>query len=330
MVVTLADPPFISHADWAGRSVAIPDVLAELDEQRRGHALHGKAHGQARTANLVVIAQRDQEEEVAAKLRQLREHTPSRTIVLTVDPGKELDAWIQVDCDMAPGLDELCLCHDRIVLHASDEAIEHASSLVDQLLMPDLPLLLWLPGDEDVTEADGLLARADIVIIDARELELARAVERGLAALRHNPAVADLEWGRLAYWRRRIAAAFEDPAARVVAAGATTLEMVWRGTSQAGPMLLAGWAGARLGWTAGKLRERLKLDHDGTKPATGRLDEVAFRSSDGEVVLRRLPGDIDRHADVLAVTLRSQPDFVQGYAEALAELDKLLKDWPDA
>lgn len=322
------EPSFLSAADWQGRGVTIPGVIAELDAQRKLHTAGEKAHGQARTVNLVVIATPELEQQVARGLAALRELSPSRTIVLTTDRGAELDAWLQIVCGMTDDPGRPALCHDRVILHAPAAAMEHASSLVDQLLVPDLPLFLWLPGDRPVTAANGLLGRADMVVIDARDLAPAGAVERGLAALRENSATFDLEWGRLAYWRRRIAAAFEAPQARPVAARCEEIEIVWRGTTQIGPLLIAAWAGARLGWSPQVLNRRLTLDHEGSKPAQGRLEEVAFRSRDDQVVLQRLPGGVDRHKDIFSVALRGHPDYTNGYAEALTLLEGLLEDWP--
>lgn len=182
-------------------------------------------HVAARTSvmNLVVVARRPElGERAAATIAALTGRHPSRTIVVTaLDPDGPawLDARIEAVC-VLPREDAPETCSEFIYLRAGGEAGRRLGAIVTPLLIHDLPVTLWWPGNPPFEsppfeEAIGL---ADRLIVDGsgwsgdgldRLAALARLGERPNA-----PAIFDFAFIRQSRWREAMAAAFDLPVLR--------------------------------------------------------------------------------------------------------------------
>lgn len=122
-----------------------------------------------------------------------REH-PSRIIVTTDGSARSdrLDAELHIG-DEVPG--------EIIALKFHGELVDHRSSTLLPLLLPDSPVIAWWPGEAPeplIEDAVGSLAQRRITDAMGAADPLARLLERaeGLA-----PGDTDLTWTRLTPWR---------------------------------------------------------------------------------------------------------------------------------
>ena len=104
-------------------------------------------------------------------LAGLAERHPSRTIVLVPRPDAEdgLDASVEVDCFSAGGLRQVCT--ETIRLRLGGNRSEAPASVVEPLLLPDLPVFLRWRGLPPFGERpfEQLVDTVDRLIVDSTE-----------------------------------------------------------------------------------------------------------------------------------------------------------------
>ncbi len=169
--------------------------------------------------NLVVVARRPEySERCAATMQMLTGRHPSRTIVIqSADPDGPswLDARIEAHC-VLPRPDAPETCAETIQVTCGGEAGRHLSAIATPLVVHDLPVTVWWPGEPPFREraAIDLLAGADRLIVDASSWSgdgLGRL--RDMAELVDTTpiAVSDFALIRQSRWREAIASIFDDP-----------------------------------------------------------------------------------------------------------------------
>ena len=232
--VILLDPPrpgeptlrWQSHAQSIdeieqelGRIWAQPNLM--LGEDGESDAAGGR-HIAARTSvlNLVVIARQPETGERAAQtISRLTGRNPSRTlVVLSADPDGPpwLDARIQAHC-VLPRADAPETCTELIFLTAGGETGRHLAALVAPLLIRDLPVMLWWPGDAQLAglATHDILDATDRLLVDGSAWSgdgLARV--RDLAMLYDHfgrLSIRDFALVRQSRWREAIASVFDQP-----------------------------------------------------------------------------------------------------------------------
>jgi hypothetical protein len=195
---------------------AQPNLMVETDPEQRGR------HIAARTSvmNLVVIARVPEVGERSAEtISRLSGRHPSRTLVVqSADPDGPpwLDARIQAHC-VLPRADAPETCTEMIFLTAGGETGRHLSALVTPLLVHDLPVTVWWPGEPplDTEPTHDLLDATDRLVVDGSGWTgdgLSRL--RQLAALydRHDRlSIRDFALVRQSRWREAIATVFDLP-----------------------------------------------------------------------------------------------------------------------
>jgi glucose-6-phosphate dehydrogenase assembly protein OpcA len=193
---------------------ATPDLTTEIEGEASRHIA-------ARTSvmNLVVIARRPElAERCAATIQSLTGRHPSRTIVIqSADPDGPswLDARIEAHC-ILPREDAPETCAETIHLTCGGESGRHLAAIATPLIIHDLPVTVWWPGEPPFTTraAQDLLAGADRLVVDGSTWSgdgLARL--RNMAALLGTTrlAISDFAMVRQSRWREAIASTFDDP-----------------------------------------------------------------------------------------------------------------------
>jgi glucose-6-phosphate dehydrogenase assembly protein OpcA len=240
---------------------AQPNLLVDTDSERRGR------HAAARTSvmNLVVIAQQPEVGQRAAEsVSRLTGRHPSRTlIVLAADPDGPpwLNARIQAHCVLPrPNAPETC--SEVVHLTAGGETGRHLTALVAPLLIHDLPVTTWWPGEPpfDTQPAIDLLAGTDRLIVDgsgwtgdglARLCQLARLYETN-----GRVSVRDFALVRQSRWREAIATVFDLPEFLPYLAHVRRVAVTYGTQDSTGapgttnvvkPLYHAAWLAARLG-----------------------------------------------------------------------------------
>jgi glucose-6-phosphate dehydrogenase assembly protein OpcA len=212
---------------WSARARNIPDIEKELARIWARQDLTTEIEGApgrhiaARTSvmNLVVIARRPEiAERGAATIQALTGKHPSRTIVVqSADPDGPswIDARIEAHC-ILPREDAPETCAETIHLIAGGEAGRHLTAIVTPLIIHDLPVTVWWPGEPPFASRASidLFTAADRLVVDGSTWNgdgLARLAEMASIAETTQLAVSDFALVRQSRWREAIASIFDDP-----------------------------------------------------------------------------------------------------------------------
>ena len=169
--------------------------------------------------NLVVIARRPElAERGAATIQALTGRHPSRTIVVqSADPDGPswLDARVEAHC-VLPREDAPETCAETIHLTAGGEAGRHLAAIVTPLIIHDLPVTVWWPGEPPFSSraAYDLLERRRPPRRRRLDLERRRPgapARDGRPAEATRLAISDFALIRQSRWREAIASIFDDP-----------------------------------------------------------------------------------------------------------------------
>jgi len=210
-------------------------------------------------------------------LAGLAERHPSRTIVLVPDceAGDALQA--EVDVETFPAGEGRQIAAETIRLRLCGSRAEAPASIVQPLLLPDLPVFLRWRGVPPFgeTEFEQLVDVVDRLIVDSTEWPGLPGPYAKLAEVFDRVVVSDIAWARTSRWRPQLASLWP---------GIGGVKRIKVTGTQAQACLLAGWLRARLG-------HGVELEHEEAK----RLEGVDV---DGEPAPFP-PGDPPDPADLL-------------------------------
>ena len=159
------------------------------------------------------------------------------------------------------------ICYEEIRLFAQGRSAAHLRSVIDPLLLSDLPVFLWWTGEPALNDEIflALAALCDWVLVDSAAcaapgstlLRLGRLVEDGSL----EAALGDLNWGRLAMWRQSLAELFDPPAMTQLLPHVRRVRLEVAGEAGVNPasaqsLLALSWLAALLDWEPGKPAER--------------------------------------------------------------------------
>jgi glucose-6-phosphate dehydrogenase assembly protein OpcA len=215
-------------------------------------------------------------------LAGLAERHPSRTIVLVPQAGGEgLEGT--VDSDSFPMNEGLTVCTDTIRIRLCGTSAEHPATVVEPLLIADLPVFLrWRgvpPFDDSAFEE--LTNVADRLIVDSTEWPGLPKPYARMAEVFDRVTVSDIAWARTSRWRPMLASLW--PAI----AGVERIKVT--GT-EAQAQLLAGWLRSRLG-------RPIALEHEPSNKLVGvELDgkPAAFPPGDPPLPADLLSDELDK------------------------------------
>ncbi|HEY3523328.1 MAG TPA: glucose-6-phosphate dehydrogenase assembly protein OpcA [Candidatus Limnocylindrales bacterium] len=243
-----------------------------------------ESHIAARTSvmNLVVIARRPEiGEHCAAIVSELTGRHPSRTLILaSADPDGPswLDAEIRAHC-MVPTEGSAEVCAETIYVTAGGESGLHISAIVAPLLIHDLPVTVWWPGEPlfGGRASTDVLRLADRLVVDGSSWGgdgLERMAAMVEAAHRNRVIVCDFALTRQSRWREAIASIFDLPEflpylrhLRRIAVTYATHDPTGRpgGTNVVKPTYHVAWLASRLGLSVE--RTLAPIDHGPARTA---------------------------------------------------------------
>src|SRR5437588_6370484 len=200
----------MSEDVWSQQNTTPDAIEAALRELlHRRHAADPSLMP-ARVLNLIVVADRNWKGEIANRLERVGRYRASRTILCTVEDGRDtLDARMVMTFEDAPG-GSLSAMHEKVEIDMGLEHLARLDTIVDPIRVAELPTMLWAPhGHRDAVKS--LLPMTDVVLLDSDDHDqddvgLARA-----ARLLEQAYVVDLAWLRTTPWRERLAASFDPP-----------------------------------------------------------------------------------------------------------------------
>jgi len=173
-------------------------------------------------------------------LAGLAERHPSRTIVLVPDPDAHdaLGAGVEVHC--FPSGQGRQVCTETIRLRLGGDRAAAPASIVQPLLLPDLPVFLRWRGLPPFGEGpfEQLVDVVDRLIVDSTEWPGLPGPYERLAEIFDRVVVSDIAWARTSRWRPQLASLWPgiDAVKRIKVTG-----------TEAQAHLLAGWLRSRLG-----------------------------------------------------------------------------------
>jgi glucose-6-phosphate dehydrogenase assembly protein OpcA len=254
---------------WSSEATDIPSVGRALHKLRLAvrtdeDEAAPREVTEAAVLNLVVISTDDQAlDEAAAVISELSARHPSRSILCRRDETsteEKLSAEVTAYCTFTPGSERQICCEQvRVVLQGS--YAERVHSLIEPLLLPDIPTFVWWRGQPPFasTMFDKLRHRADRMVVDSSGFRSAflELLTETATCDREHCAMSDLAWSRLEEWRERVASLFDPQDARehlwqlrrVIVVAATP------GYPTEGVLML-GWLAHQLGWNVSERLSR--------------------------------------------------------------------------
>lgn len=377
--VAVAEPPKPGEPilRWQSRAHSIEDIEKELSRiwaqpnlMLDGDGKPGGRHIAARTSvmNLVVVARQPEVgERTAETISRLTGRHPSRTlIVLSADPDGPpwLDARIEAHC-VLPRAGAPETCTEMIFLTAGGETGRHLSALVAPLLIHDLPVTVWWPGEPQLGSGptDELLDGTDRLVVDGASWSgdgLGRL--RQLAALCDRfdrLSIRDFALVRQSRWREAIAAVFDTPEflpflwhiRRIAVTYATHDETGAPGTTNViKPLYHVAWLASRLGMSVASPLAPVEPRSRATAPVRPRPGEhpplhrglqAKLRAGSGEVavVIRplesRMPAGTTLRVEILAqrrgselradVTAEAENVHVHAWLDGVQAMDRTFR-----
>ena len=200
-------------------------------------------HVRASVATLVAWAGEGGDAEAVRQVAaEVSPRHPCRSVVVVPGPGA-VEAEVTVQCTLAPSAEHQ-VCVEQVVLHGGSDA--QAASAVEQLLLHDVPVVLWWVDGVPTNSVGRLLDQADRLVVDTAGPKGFNTAERLLDIVRERAHlwVADLDWVRLTPWRRAVAGAFEAPEARARLSAVEAVRV--QSPHRLRACLLAGWVVDRL------------------------------------------------------------------------------------
>jgi glucose-6-phosphate dehydrogenase assembly protein OpcA len=173
-------------------------------------------------------------------LAGLAERHPSRTIVLVPDPDADDGLEAGVEVHSSPSGQDRQVCTETIRLRLCGARAAVPASIVQPLLLPDLPVFLrWrgLPGFGE-GPLDQLLDVVDRLIVDSNEWPGLPGDYARLAEIFDRVVVSDISWARTSRWRPQLASLWP---------GIGSVKRIRVTGTEAQAHLLAGWLRSRLG-----------------------------------------------------------------------------------
>ncbi|HEX3687655.1 MAG TPA: glucose-6-phosphate dehydrogenase assembly protein OpcA [Gaiellaceae bacterium] len=173
-------------------------------------------------------------------LAGLADRHPSRAIVLVPDPDAEdgIDAQAEVTTHRL-GQGRL-VCVETIRVQLNGARAEVPASVVQPLLLPDLPVFLRWRGLPPFGERpfEELIDVVDRLIVDSTEWPDLTMPYGRLAEIFERVAVSDIAWARTSRWRLQLASLWP---------GIKDVETIEVTGTEAQANLIAGWLRSRLG-----------------------------------------------------------------------------------
>lgn len=259
--------------------------------------------------NLIVYAPGEElGSALAGVLAEISAQHPSRIfLILPRGEDQETQATVSAVCHVTAGRKQVCC--EQIAIEAGPGELARISSVIEPLLVSDLPVVLWWRSDIPFGDREfgRLIRRADRVILDSSKLpaeegsfgQLVGLVE----AVQRWTAFTDLSWSALTPWRQLLSGFFDVPMfrPRMELLDEVKLEV----SAPAGaPMpveakLVAGWLATRLGW-----KRQSDMVRDGN---VVRL-ELAGRTHPVRMQIELKPDGVEGKARLTAVRLLASTD----------------------
>jgi glucose-6-phosphate dehydrogenase assembly protein OpcA len=244
-----------------GNSVALRDIEKTLSSlwQESADKEAGKPVIRASTINFIVLSHHpDQVESINKVVSEISDHHPSRIIVALVDPESDtgdISARVSLQCNLNAAMNKQ-ICFEQVVLSTGTEGFYKLSGVILPLLLPDLPVFLWMADNQFdlIDKLQPLHSAIDRLLIESpgmvEDWSAFQDYRQKLLEINETMGISDLHWGYLTEWREAVAQFFDQPSRRewLDNIREMTIHQKQAGISTDGLFLVA-WIASRLGWT---------------------------------------------------------------------------------
>lgn len=249
---------------------ALPNTsVSEVAKRLVAIRAEGGVTALGRVLTLVIAADSAIDEAAVAAANQASSEHPMRVIVVIARPEGEarLDAEIRVGSDV--GASEV------VLLQAFGDVCTGLESLVNGLLLPDAPVVVWWPQDApEVPGAHPLGRIAQRRITDSAVEEQLPQLATHIAGYR--PGDTDMAWTRVTRWREYLAAVLDQPPYEPV----LSAEVIGEADSVSAQLLAA--------WLEQALRVPTTLRVAPGSGSTEGVHAVTLSRAAGDAILRRI------------------------------------------
>jgi len=203
--------------------------------------------------NLIVVTDEESAQEITDSVSRLAGRHPARVVVFIADPEGEsnVDVRLSAFCNVRGGSAQVCA--EQVTIHAEGPPAMHLESLAGPLLIPDLPVFLWYPGEFSPRSLEfaAMADLADRIVVDSAASENHEACLREIAGLIEDPempALGDLQWVGLSPWRSLLADTFGAPERAGDLEKIESAEVLYAPGGENRALLFVGWLASTLGW----------------------------------------------------------------------------------
>src|SRR5918996_2270331 len=234
-----------------GTSMSVGQIEHELGKLRTND--DGTLALRSSVLNLIVVTDEESAAEITNSVSKLAGRHPARAVVFIADPEGEsnVDVGLSAFCNVRGGGAQVCA--EQVTIHVEGPPATHLESLAGPLLVPDLPVFLWYPGEfsPHSVEFAAMADLADRIIVDSAASESHEACLREIVALTEDPempAIGDLQWVGLSPWRSLLADTFDAPERVGYLQEIERAEVLYAPGGENRALLLVGWLASALGW----------------------------------------------------------------------------------
>jgi glucose-6-phosphate dehydrogenase assembly protein OpcA len=292
---TLSDDR-VSTRSWSARNVDLQTVVGQvsrLHTELTHEEMGDREHPRPRNCvmNLVIaVSDEDREESAERVVKAIAAGHPLRAIVLHSSPGEQtgLDAELTTEAHRLVRGSSVQL--EQLTLKVRGDASEHMASLLEPLLIPDVPTYVWWTGTPPLGER-GLrdaLAVCDVLIVDSARFSNTVEAFLDLAALADRlgsrMGFVDLQWARQKAWRETLSQFFAPEERRQLLPGLQRVDIACVGEGRANRVsgtLISGWLMSSLGW---RLTPAVSVSSSGSeailKGDNGQTVQLTLRSAE--------------------------------------------------
>lgn len=305
---------------------AVADALDDLHRDALRAA--GAESTQVRLSVLNIVAVCNEPQLVDAAVEtvvMVSERHPARAIVIHADHNRPILIESDISLRQSPmgGYIEL------VRLDVGGQPAFHLTSIVQPLLIPDIPVHLWIVGSPPLDQAfrPDAVSVVDLIILDTAAYPDAqgtlRRIREEIETYGGGLCIGDIAWERLRPWRDAVAHAFAGPAMRTWLHRIRGVDLVSSGASaplQA--LLLTGWLASRLRWPEKGGPDVTGSEMPPHENVAGELQHVRIRCSDGRHTARV---DVERRGAMLRTSINVDAGMVAtSVTPAPVESDGLL------
>jgi glucose-6-phosphate dehydrogenase assembly protein OpcA len=183
----------------------------------------------------------------------IAEAGPSRIVTLcaTNSQANELESQVSAYSPITKRQQSTILGCEYVMFSGNAALLEANSLVVEETLLPELPLYVWWKGTPKVDNAlfRSLIDRAAHVLLDSATF-VDSMVDFMLIPplLAEGRSIIDINWQRIAPWQELTAATFDPPERRNAINDIDLVEVNFERGSSAQAWMYIAWLAGRLGW----------------------------------------------------------------------------------